>query len=269
MVAVHGLGRSAYHSSWPRAEMQEADLLSRADTSDSFRARFQAYVSSNPDARMDARNYLSAAKTLYLLWDLPSVVEVFSSYAWSLTLKAIMLSVRPPIDNRSAATYPHLEALVLACSRDASLWPLKVALVFGYLGYLRVSNLAPESLKDFDSLRHTTWQDMWPSKQGILLAIKWTKTGQAAVYRAPVPLPALGNSPVSLVSVWRDYVDQLVHVPRTPHSPILLSTTAPPGRVITIPILRTLLRPAAHIAGLSHCHYTPHSLRRGGPHTAS
>ena len=210
------------------------------------------------------RNYLSAIKTLYLSWNTSEVVEAFNSYSWALTLKAITLSVRPPSDNRSAITFPHLEALVLACQRDRALWPLRVALVFGYLGYLRVSNLAPESVADFDQNRHTTWQDVFHSKEGVLLAIKWSKTRQAAAFKAPVPLPALGLSSVCPVATWQGYVEELSLVPRTPQSPLLLSTMGPPGRIITIPILRALLRRAAHLAGLTHCHYTPHSWRRGG-----
>ena len=210
------------------------------------------------------RNYLSAVKTLYQMWGVTPVLQAFNSYAWSLTLRAINLSVRPTQNNRTAVTYQHLEALVQACTRDASLWPLKVALVFGYMGYLRVYNLAPASVSEFDSSRLTTLQDVWPTKQGVLLSIKWTKTRQAAIFTAPIPIPALGANPICPVTVWHDYVEQLRFVSRKPDSPLLLSTTGPPGRVITIPILRALLRRAAHLAGLSHCHYTPHSLRRGG-----
>ena len=127
-----------------------------------------------------------------------------------------------------------------------------------------MSNLAPPTVADFDHTRHTTREDVWPSKEGILLAIKWTKTRQAAVFTAPVPLPALGASPVCPVTTWQGYSEMLKHLCLTPSSPLLLTTTGPPGRVVTIPILRALLRRAAHLAGLSHCHYTPHSLRRVG-----
>ena len=58
------------------------------------------------------QNYLSAIKSLYLSWELPAVISAFNSYAWSLTVKAISLSVRPPLDSRTAVTLPHLQALV-------------------------------------------------------------------------------------------------------------------------------------------------------------
>ena len=193
------------------------------------------------------KNYLSAVKMLYLSWNVQTVIEAFNSYSWFLTTKAIQLSVRPPPDSRTAITYPHLEALVAACDRDKALWPLKVALVFGYLGYLRVSNLAPASAAEFDPSRHTTREDVLPSKQGILLSIKWTKTRQAAVFTAPVPLPALGTNPLCPVTIWHEYEEVLSHMSLSPNSPLLLTATGPPGRIVTIPILRALLRRAAQI----------------------
>ena len=104
-------------------------------------------------------NYLSAVKTLYLMWDLSEPIEVFNSYAWSLTMKAVKHAVRPVLNNRAAVTFDHLKLLVRACNREAA------------LGF-------------------------W----------KW----------------------------------------------------------VTVPMLRIMMRRAAHLAGLSEFGYTPHSLRRGG-----
>ena len=150
-------------------------------------------------------NCLSAVKTMYLTWDCPEAVHIFESYAWSLTLKAIKFAVRPATGGRSSVSYDHLLDLIRACEADNTLGPLKVALSFGYLGYLRVSNLAPYSRAEFDHTRNTTWEDVQPSKYGVMLALKWTKTRQAAPYAAPVPLPALGASSTGcLVRVRRE-----------------------------------------------------------------
>ena len=120
------------------------------------------------------------------------------------------------------------------------------------------------SLAEFDPSRHTTWEDVWPSSQGVLLSIKWTKTRQSTALRAPIPLPALGSSDICPLVTWRLYAERLRDVPLTPASPLLLTTSPPLGKPITIPILRALLRRAAQLAGLTAYHYTPHSLRRGG-----
>ena len=100
-----------------------------------------------------------------------------SSHTWNLTLRAISYSVGPQPDHRSAVTKDDLIKLVAVRDTDPSLVPLRVALVFGFLGYLRISNLAPPTAKSFDPAR----VDVKPSKEGILQDLKWTKTLQTGV----------------------------------------------------------------------------------------
>ena len=209
------------------------------------------------------KNYLSAVKGMYLLWDNKRVIEIFESFAWSLTLRALPHAVRPILGTRTSITPEHLLLLVRACG-ERSFWPLRVALVFGFLGYLRVSNLAPNTLSDFDDTRHTTWNDVTDGEGGIMLTLKWTKTRQAITEGAPIPLPLIRDSELCPVLTWREYTLRLADIPVSSNSPLLLTTSDPRGRVITVPALRGLLRRAAEVAGLSHCNYTPHSLRRGG-----
>ena len=132
------------------------------------------------------------------------------------------------------------------------------------MGYLRISNLAINTVKDFDVTRNTTWGDIWPSKDGVIFSLKWSKTRQCVTDRVSIPMPSLGDSGLCPLRAWRDYKSKLVGVTVTQDSPLLLSTVHPRGRPITVPIVRALLRRAAEAAGLSSYAYTPHSLRRGG-----
>ena len=150
------------------------------------------------------------------------------------------------------------------CNREAALGSLKIALVFGYLGFLRVSNLAPYTCSEFDHTRHTTWEDIHPSRDGVLICLKWTKTRQAAPYTAPVPLSTLGSSELCPLTLWQDYVDRLSHLEISPQMPFWLTTGSPTGKWVTVPMLRIMMRRAAHLAGLSEFGYTPHGLRTGG-----
>ena len=140
----------------------------------------------------------------------------------------------------------------------------KIALLFGFMGYLRVSNLAPNTITDFDKLRHTTWGDIWPSNYGIIFSLKWSKTRQCATNTVSIPLPALGESELCPLRAWREYSSRLTGVDITPETPILLSMVHPIGKPITVPVIREFMRRAAEAVGLSAQAYTPHSLRRGG-----
>ena len=129
-------------------------------------------------------NYMSAVKGLYLLWNIPEASAVFESHAWSLSLKALKYTVRNLDTARPAITLEHLISLVRVTSSSFALWPLRIALIFGYLGYLRASNLAPNSKREFDPSRHTTRADVWPTSDGILLSLGWTKTLQAPAHKS-------------------------------------------------------------------------------------
>ena len=133
------------------------------------------------------KNYLSAIKSLFQEWRAASVVKDLTSPAWTLTLRAISYSAGPQPDNRSAITLEDLTRLVAICNTDPSLVPLRVALVFGFLGYLRISNMTPPTAQSFDPTRHTSWADVRPCEQGLLLDLKWTKTLQTLDGR-PCPL---------------------------------------------------------------------------------
>ena len=78
------------------------------------------------------RNNLSAVKTLFLLWDTPTVIDAFNSYSWALTMKEINLSVR-----QSLSCHVSTSRLLSWLARETE-----------HFGHLRVSTLAPESFSE-------------------------------------------------------------------------------------------------------------------------
>ena len=173
------------------------------------------------------KNHLSAIKNLYLYWNLPGVIQLFD-FSWSLTLRALKYASCATFDNCTAITVLHLIGLVRACSGDPALWPLKIVLLFGYMGYLRISNLAINNNADFDVSKNTTWGDIWSPRDGIIFSLKWSKTRQCNINRVDIPLPALGESDLCPLRAWKDYTSRLSGVTVTTDSPLLLSTVHPP-----------------------------------------
>ena len=209
------------------------------------------------------KNYLSPVKAFYFERSLTRVQRLFTSPGWSAMVKGLSNTVRPTEDRRTAVTLEQLEVMVEFCNRDVALLPLKVALVFGFFGFLRLSNLAPPTAGEFDPSRHTSWDDVLASKDGVIIKLKWTKTLQSVKGSTPVPLPALSGSPVCPRAAWEEYVDELPWVPCTASTPLLLTTALPSGLVVTAPRLRAMFNKVAAAVGLSGEGLTPHSLRRG------
>ena len=75
------------------------------------------------------------------------------------------------LDSRTAVSPQHLAAMVKVCSANRSLLPSRVALIFGFMGFLRVSNLAPYTADGFDRTRHITRGDVRVTKVGVVLML--------------------------------------------------------------------------------------------------
>ena len=116
--------------------------------------------------------------------------------------------------------------LVAICDTDPSLVPLRVAFVFGFLGYLRISNLAPPKAQSFDPARHSSWADVRPCKQGILFDLKWTKTLKTQRGVTTIPLAALEDNRICPAATWTLYRHMLPCFTPDRTTPLLL-TTAP------------------------------------------
>ena len=142
--------------------------------------------------------------------------------------------------------------------------PLVVALTFGFMGFLRISNMAPPTAAAFDISRHTTFGDVVQQDQGLIINLKWSKTRQATHSSVSIPLPGLGSSHICPLKAWRMYNWVLRDHVVTKETPLLITTEPPVGRPITIPSLRRIFHQAVDRAQLEDSGYTPHSLRRGG-----
>ena len=174
------------------------------------------------------KNYISAVKAFYYERTL-GVEKMFTTSGWTVMVRGLSNTVRPTDDRRTAMTLDQLELMVAQCDRDLALLPLKVALVFGFFGFLRLSNLAPPTVGQFDPTRHTSWDDILPSREGIIIKLKWTKTMQSVKGSSPVPLPALLGSSVCPRAVWEEYTTHLPSVSYSSSTPLLLTTSVPRG----------------------------------------
>ena len=162
------------------------------------------------------------------------VVEAFSSTAWTTMVTGIVATAQPCSDTRTAMTREDLQVMVEYCGNFMSVLPLKIALIFGFFGYLRISSLAPEKASSIDPSRATMWTDVKPKKEGIMLLLKWMKTLQSQRGRTPVPLPVLPGSPLCPVKAWGQYSAALQQVKDGATTPLLLATTSPSGWLITL-----------------------------------
>ena len=212
------------------------------------------------------RNHFGAIKALYAWINHKTAVNILSSAQWQLSIKGIVNTVRPSFNILAAMIPDDLVAMVEAAASSAELAPLAVVLTFGFIGYLRISNLAPHKASTFDPTRHTTVADIYLRDEGLVLSLKWSKSRQTNKTPVAIPLPALGSTLLCPLRAWNRYNAHLTVAGVTPDggSPLLLTTKEPAGRVVTTHMIRSMFKRATRMAHMDDVGYTPHSLRRGG-----
>ena len=210
------------------------------------------------------KNYFSAIKALFSWWEKWEVVRLLNSQTWTRTHKAIANSVRPTIPDKTAVSIEHLYMMLDVCSQDASLFALAVAISLAFFGYLRISNIAPDSASSFDATRHSTVQDIVPTHGGLLFRVRWSKTRQHSTPAQYIPIPSLGDSPICPAAAWFRYCRTVTPACLRDNAPLLCGSESTMHTATTTSRLRRQLRDVTTLAGLGDEGYTPHSFRRGG-----
>ena len=72
----------------------------------------------------------------------------------------------------------------------------KAVFLVAFLGFFRLSNLAPHSFSAFDFTRHLAGGDIFFDKNMVKILVKWSKTIQTRDQVKIISLPCLGRNPV-------------------------------------------------------------------------
>ena len=108
--------------------------------------------------------------------------HLFKDVMWEMTAKALLKTVRTKPPRRAAMDWEDLEKLVRHCMTSETLQVLRLALVVGFLAFLRASNLA------------SNLADILPRGGSLLFHLRWTKTLQRTGQDVYIPLAPLKGS---------------------------------------------------------------------------
>jgi integrase len=123
----------------------------------------------------------------------------------------------------------------------------RFAVLFAFIGMLRISNIACISMNNFDALRHITRGDVTITPQGLSVHIKWSKTLQSYRQSAVVHLPRIMESQLCPFAAFQEL---LAKYPLPPSAPLLAYPVGPKIHVVTKSQLQTILKQAAAQANL-------------------
>lgn len=219
------------------------------------------YLAGRFTAANSVRNYISGIRFLHK--QCGSDFQALDSFQVSCLLRATDMALRRPPNRKAPLTPELLTQLVALTPQLGELGPvMKVALLFGFFGMLRMSNLAPASPQSFDHSRHTCRGDIFTKPPGLVLLLKWSKTLQDLGTTPLIPLPQMIEHPMCPLQAYAELV--AVSPTRHPNQPLL---TRPQGRgyqLVCAPLLTRLLKDMLAVLSVDPDIYSFHSLRRGG-----
>lgn len=206
-------------------------------------------------------NYISGVRFLHKVVGVEAPALLCFNLA--LTLRASRLMLRRPPHRKLPFTLSTLQQLCHMCD---ILNPfgvvMKVAILFGFFGMLRQSNLAPRSQGTFDPSRHTCRGDVLFQTPGIVIIMKWAKTIQSFDQLPLIPIPAI---PGAILDPCAAYKALLKLAPtRRANDPLLCLPRRNGITVVTTTHLSHCLRIMLESLSLDPSSYSLHSLRRSG-----
>jgi integrase len=187
-------------------------------------------------------------------------VQVFASHHLSLALSSLSKNYTPPVSIKPIFS-PHQFIHLLHASVHLPFHVFyKISFILGFLGLLRISNVAAASRASFDPLRHLRRGDVSIAGNSIIVHLKWTKTLQRYRQSARIQLFSVPNSPAcpltAFMALQRTY-------PVLPTDPFLSYRVSGQLFIITQEHLRRVLKRLVLTLNFPS-QLTFHSFRRSG-----
>lgn len=208
-------------------------------------------------------NYVSGIRLLHNLLDIKCTS--IDNFQVQLMLRAVKITRTYTPIKRLPVSITLLTDLCKCCDSLGLLGrTVKCALLFGFYGFLRRSNLVP-STSAFDISRHTCRGDVLEDKNGLVIILKWTKTLQDKSKVFLIPLPRIRGSKLCPVTAYRQ---MCLDYPTTDaNQPLFIIPSDSRRRrwqLLTAPYLARVFKTLVSAAGYNPSHYSLHSLRSGG-----
>jgi integrase len=137
---------------------------------------------------------------------------------------------------------------------------IRMAIILAYMAFLRMSNIAPKSLHDYDVLRDIRRGDITITHKGINVFIRWAKTLQKFRQTATIPLYVIPNSNLCPLT---NFLILKNNYPVKPADPLLSYYQAGILRVVTQNQIRSAFHQLLNYSNLNK-NITFHALRRSG-----
>ena len=202
-------------------------------------------------------NSISHLRTYYQLAALDT--SPLHHFRVGLALRAISITIRHVPDSRDPVPPDLLRRVMADVHRLSSAPATRLALNLMFMGFLRQSSVAPQTVASYDHTRHLAVRDLHLSDHGLTVHIKWTKTLQSSAEATSILLPPTEDSLLCPVKAYAAYCEA-APTGRPPTSPLLVHDD---GNTLTVPFIRRQWNELLKRDGADPARFSLHSLRKG------
>ena len=217
------------------------------------------YLSENNVSCNMLANNISALKANFIMYSLQ--YELMEKPQVRLFVKATKINRPLAITTRNIMSIDILKDLIAACDALKSPYTFKAIFLIAFFGFLRISNISPHSVREFDTSRHLIRGDVQFKPPGMLITLKWSKTMQSRDKLHVIALPSLGSS--SLCPV-RALKRALAHYTPKHQDPLFQVRSSQGHILVTESKLRKTLSKLNTVLGFHPHHFSFHTFRRSG-----
>jgi integrase len=204
------------------------------------------------------KNYFSAIKSYFMSFNIP--VNNFASHQLTLALTSLTKNSIPVMSCKPILSPSQFKTLLYRSTFMPMAKFYNLAYILGYLGLLRISNVAPKSRGTFDPLRDLRRGDLIITNNVLYINLRWTKTLQKHNQTAQVPLFPINNSIACPITAFNDLQRSF---PVLPNDPLLSYRVSGSLYMVTQPSIRAHLRKLVTTLAFNKA-ISFHALRRSG-----
>ena len=248
-----------YHRMWVDfISFQAAAGLPSYQVNVTLLLSFLEYLHENNISAAQLQNYLSAIRAMHIAHGLET--SPFKDERLPLFLKAIR--IHRPFKPRVLAhlDIPFLEKIIHLCDHMQFPQIFKPLYLLMFFSFLRMSNVLPHAVTQFDFTRHLARADVIFGATGAVLLIKWSKTLQNRRDVVTISLPDLQGSHFCPVSALKAMFQNF---PGSDNSPVFVIPKSKGLVPLTDSVARKHLKDVSGFLGLNPS-LTFHDFRRGG-----
>ena len=218
----------------------------------------ECLVRSSCSAGMVA-NYVLAIRASFVMYDLPYYVLDHPKVKYFL--KSLRVNRPVVVTPHNIITISRLIDISLACDLVTFPQVFRAAFLLGFFAFLRLFNLVPHAVGEFDFTRHLTGDDIFFTYKYVKVMIKWSKTIQTRDRVQCLTLPKLTIRSIcpytALNKLFRLY-------PMSGRSPLLQMQNSLGSQPLTDSQVRKTLKQINTRLGLRPNFFTFHDFRRSG-----